>query len=186
MSTSPVTPTATSTWNIDPTHSHAEFKVKHLMISNVKGSFPKVSGVLTLHETDLTHSSVEASIDVASIETRDAQRDGHLKSADFFDVEKYPTMTFKSTKVTATSAGEGTVEGNLTIRDITKPVVFQVEGPTAAVKDPWGNLRVAVAATTKISRKEFGLTWSAPMEAGGVMVGDEVTITLEVEFVKAA
>jgi polyisoprenoid-binding protein YceI len=178
--------TATSTWNIDPTHSHAEFKVKHLMISNVKGNFPKVSGVLTLHETDLTQSSVETSIDVASIETRDAQRDAHLKSADFFDVEKYPTMTFKSTKVTATGAGEGTVEGDLTIRDVTKPVVFQVEGPTAPVKDPWGNLRVAVAATTKISRKEYGLTWSAPMEAGGVLIGDEVTITLDVEFVKAA
>jgi polyisoprenoid-binding protein YceI len=186
MSTSPVTPSATSTWNIDPTHSHAEFKVKHLMISNVRGSFPKVSGVLALNEADPTGSSVEASIDVASIETRDAQRDGHLKSADFFDVEKYPAMTFKSTKVSATGAGEGTVEGDLTIRDVTKPVIFNVEGPTAPVKDPWGNLRVAVAATTKISRKEFGLTWSAPMEAGGVMVGDEVTITLDVEFVKAA
>jgi polyisoprenoid-binding protein YceI len=178
--------TATSTWNIDPTHSIAEFKVKHLMISHVKGSFPKVSGVLTLDESNPTNSSVEASIDVASVETRDVQRDGHLKSADFFDVEKYPTMTFKSTKVSATGAGEGTVEGDLTIRDVTKSVVFHVEGPTASVKDPWGNLRVAVAATTKISRKEFGLTWSAPMETGGVLIGDEVTITLDVEFVKAA
>jgi polyisoprenoid-binding protein YceI len=177
---------STSTWNIDATHSHAEFKVRHLMISNVKGSFPKVSGVLTLDESDLTNSSVEASIDVASVETRDAQRDAHLKSADFFDVEKFPTMTFKSTKVTLTGAGEGTVEGNLTIRDVTKPVVFEVEGPTEQTKDPWGNLRVGAAATTKISRKEFGLTWSAPLEAGGVMIGDEVTITLEVEFVKAA
>jgi polyisoprenoid-binding protein YceI len=177
---------STSTWNIDATHSHAEFKVRHLMISNVKGSFPKVSGVLTLDEADLTNSSVEASIDVASIETRDAQRDAHLKSADFFDVEKFPTMTFKSTKVAVTGAGEGTVEGNLTIRDVTKSVVFEVEGPTAPTKDPWGNLRVGAAATTKISRKEFGLTWSPPLEAGGVMIGDEVTITLEVEFVKAA
>ncbi len=177
---------STTTWNIDATHSHAEFKVRHLMISNVKGSFPKVSGVLTLDDADLTNSSVEAAIDVASIETRDAQRDAHLKSADFFDVEKFPTMTFKSTKVTTTGAGEGTVEGNLTIRDVTKPVVFEVEGPTAPTKDPWGNLRVGAAATTKISRKEFGLTWSAPLEAGGVMIGDEVTITLEVEFVKAA
>jgi polyisoprenoid-binding protein YceI len=177
---------STSTWNIDATHSHAEFKVRHLMISNVKGSFPKVSGVLTLDESDLTNSSVEASIDVASVETRDAQRDAHLKSADFFDVEKFPTMTFKSTKVTLTGAGEGTVEGNLTIRDVTKPVVFEVEGPTEQTQDPWGNLRVGAAATTKISRKEFGLTWSAPLEAGGVMIGDEVTITLEVEFVKAA
>jgi len=177
---------ATSTWNVDPTHSHAEFKVRHLMISNVRGSFPKISGVLTLHESDLGQSQVEATIDVASIQTRDEQRDGHLKSSDFFDVEKYPTMTFKSTKVTATATGEGTVAGDLTIRDVTKPVVFEVEGPTAPTKDPWGNLRVGVAATTKISRKDFGLTWSAPLEAGGVMIGDEVTITLEVEFVKAA
>ncbi|MDP9050235.1 MAG: YceI family protein [Acidobacteriota bacterium] len=175
-----------SSWNIDPTHSHAEFKVRHLMISNVKGSFPKVSGVLTLDESDVTKSSVEATIDVASVETRDAQRDAHLKSADFFDVEKFPVMTFQSTKVVQGSAGEGTVEGDLTIRDVTKAVVFEVTGPTAQTKDPWGNLRVGVEATTKISRKEFGLTWSAPLEAGGVMVGDEVTITLEIEFVKAA
>jgi polyisoprenoid-binding protein YceI len=175
-----------STWNIDSTHSHAEFKVRHLMISNVKGSFPKVSGVLTLDETDLTKSRVEATIDVASIQTRDEQRDGHLKSAEFFDVEKFPTMTFKSTKVTVSAGEEGTVEGDLTIRDVTKPVVFQVEGPTAETKDPWGNLRIGVEATTKISRKDFGLTWNAALESGGVMVGDEVTITLEVEFVKAA
>jgi len=156
------------------------------MISNVKGSFPKVSGVLTLDESNPAESSVEATIDVASVDTRDPQRDAHLKSADFFDVEKFPAMTFKSTKVTVASPGEGTVEGDLTIRDVTKPVVFQVEGPTEQTKDPWGNLRVGVAATTKISRKEFGLTWSAPLESGGVMVGDEVTITLDVEFVKAA
>jgi polyisoprenoid-binding protein YceI len=175
-----------STWNIDPTHSHAEFKVRHLMISNVRGSFPKVAGVLTLDEAAPAQSTVRATIEVASIETRDAQRDAHLKSADFFDVEKFPTMTFQSTKVTVASAGTGTVEGELTIRDVTKTVVFAVEGPTPATKDPWGNLRVGVEATTTISRKEFGLTWSAPLEAGGVMIGDEVTITLEVEFVKAA
>ncbi len=177
---------STSTWNIDATHSTAEFKIRHLMISNVKGSFPKLSGVLTLDESDVTKSSVEATIDVASIETRDAQRDTHLKSADFFDVEKFPEMKFKSTKVVQKGGGEGTVEGDLTIRDVTKPVVFDVVGPTEQTKDPWGNLRVGVEATTKISRKEFGLTWSAPLEAGGVMVGDEVTITLEVEFVKAS
>src|ERR1035438_9990633 len=177
---------STSTWNIDATHSTAEFKIRHLMISNVKGHFPKVSGVLTLEESDVTKSSVEATIDVASIETRDAQRDTHLKSADFFDVEKFPAMTFKSTKVVQKSAGEGTVEGDLTIRDVTKPVVFEVCGPTEQIKDPRGNLRVGVEATTKISRKEFGLTWSAPLETGGVMLGDEVTITLDVQFVKAA
>jgi polyisoprenoid-binding protein YceI len=181
-----MTAAATSTWNIDPTHSIAEFKVRHLMISNVKGHFPKVSGTLTLDETDLTQSHVEALIDVASIETRDVQRDGHLKSADFFDVEKYPTMKFKSTKVTVAGSESGTVEGDLTIRDVTKPVVFDVEGPTAPTKDPYGNVRVGVAATTKISRKEFGLTFNPTIETGGVMIGDEVTITLEVEFVKAA
>jgi polyisoprenoid-binding protein YceI len=180
------TATAVSTWNIDPAHSVAEFKVKHMMISNVKGAFPKVSGVLTFDESDLSKSSVQASIDVASIVTRDEQRDGHLKSADFFDVEKYPTMTFKSTKVTATGAGEGTVEGDLTIRDVTKKVVFAVEGPTEPGKDPWGNTRIGVSATTKISRKDFGLVWNAALETGGVLVGDEVTITLDVQFVKAA
>jgi polyisoprenoid-binding protein YceI len=182
MSASPAAPT---TWNIDPTHSAAEFKIRHLMISNVKGTFPKLSGVLTLDEADPANSSVDASIEVGSVETRDPQRDAHLKSADFFDVEKFPTMTFQSTSVHSIGAGEGTVEGDLTIRDATHKVVFHVEGPTPPTKDPWGNTRVGISATTKISRKEFGLTWSAPLEAGGVMVGDEVTITLDVEFVKA-
>ena len=177
---------AATTWNIDPAHSVAEFKVKHMMISNVKGSFPKLSGVLTLAEGNLAQSSVEASIDVASIGTNDAQRDGHLKSADFFDVEKFPTMTFKSTGVKITGAGEGTVEGDLTIRDVTRKVVFSVEGPTAPGQDPWGNTRIGVSATTKISRKDFGLIWNAALETGGVLVGDDVTITLDVQFIKAA
>jgi polyisoprenoid-binding protein YceI len=180
------TATAVSTWNIDPAHSVAEFKVKHMMISNVKGSFPKVSGVLTFDESDVTKSSVEASIDVASIVTSDEQRDGHLKSADFFDVEKYPTMTFKSNKVMATGAGEGKVEGDLTIRDVTRKVVFAVEGPTEPGKDPWGNTRIGASATTKISRKDFGLVYNAALETGGVLIGDEVTITLDVQFIKAA
>jgi polyisoprenoid-binding protein YceI len=173
---------ATSTWNIDPAHSAAEFKVRHMMISYVKGSFPKLSGVLTLDEANPANSSVEATIEVAAIETRDAQRDTHLKSADFFDVEKFATMTFRSTRV---NPAEGSVEGDLTIRDVTHSVTFEVEGPTKPVNDPWGNTRVGISATTKISRKDFGLTWSAPLEAGGVLVGDDVTITLEVEFVKA-
>ena len=174
---------STTTWNIDPAHSVVEFKVKHMMISNVKGSFPKVSGVLTLDEANPAASKVEASVEVASIETRDAQRDGHLKSADFFDVEKYPTMTFVSTAV---NPAAGTVEGDLTIKGITNKVTFEVEGPTLPAKDPWGNLRVAISATTKISRKEFGLTWNAALETGGVLVGDDVTITLDAQFVKAA
>jgi polyisoprenoid-binding protein YceI len=185
MSAAATPPTAPTTWNLDPTHSSAEFKVKHMMISNVKGHFSKLSGTLTLDEADLAKSQIEATIDAASLETRDAQRDGHLKSADFFDVEKFPTITFKSTSIQVTGEDELAVSGDLTIRDVTHPVVFSVEGPTPASKDPWGNLRVAVSATTKISRKEFGLTWNAALEGGGILVGDEVTITLDAQFIKA-
>ena len=182
---SPQISTATTTWNIDPAHSVAEFKVKHMMISNVKGQFAKVTGVLTLDESDLTDSHVEALIEAASIETRDAQRDAHLKSADFFDVEKFPALSFKSTRVGLVGDGELAVEGDLTIRGVTRKVVFSVEGPTPPAKDPWGNTRVAVSATTKINRKDFGLTWNTALETGGILVGDEVTITLDVQFVKA-
>ncbi|HEV8046157.1 MAG TPA: YceI family protein [Terriglobales bacterium] len=185
MSTLATPQTATTTWNIDPVHSVAEFKVKHMMISNVKGQFPKVSGKLTLDESDLSKSKVETSIETASIETRDPQRDGHLKSPDFFHVEKFPTMSFKSTGIKIVRDGELSVEGDLTIRDITRKVLFTVEGPTPPAKDPWGNTRIAVSATTKINRKDFGLTWNAALETGGVLVGDEVAITLDVQFVKA-
>ena len=185
MSTAPTTQTATSTWNIDPAHSVAEFKVKHMMISNVKGQFPKVSGKLVLDETNLGNSKIEAVIEASSIETRDAQRDAHLKSADFLDVENFPTLSFKSTRVSIVRNGELAVEGDLTIRGVTRKETFDVEGPTPPVKDPWGNTRVAVSATTKIHRKDFGLTWNTILEAGGIAVGDEVTITLDVEFIKA-
>ncbi|MCU1304693.1 MAG: YceI [Candidatus Sulfotelmatobacter sp.] len=177
--------TATSTWNIDPAHSVAEFKVKHMMISNVKGQFAKVSGVLSLDESEPTRSHVEAVIDAASIETRDPQRDAHLKSADFFHVEKFPTLSFKSARITQVRDGELAAEGDLTIRGVTRKAVFSVEGPTPPAKDPWGNTRVAVSATTKINRKDFGLTWNTALETGGILVGDEVTITLDVQFVKA-
>jgi len=176
---------ATTTWNIDPVHSVAEFKVKHMMISNVKGQFTGVKGVLALDETDLTNSHVETTIDAASINTREAQRDAHLKSADFFDVEKFPTLSFKSTRVSRVRDGELAVAGDLTIHGITRNVVFNVEGPTAPGKDPWGNIRVGLSATTKINRKDFGLTWNAALETGGILVGDDVTITLDVQFVKA-
>ncbi len=177
--------TATTTWNIDPAHSVAEFKVKHMMISNVKGQFAKITGRLTLDESDLADSHIEALIEASSIETRDAQRDAHLKSADFLDVEKFPTLPFKSTRISLVRDGELAVEGDLTIRGVTRKVLFSVEGPTPPMKDPWGNTRVAVSATTKINRKDFGLTWNAALETGGILVGDEVTITLDVEFVKA-
>ena len=181
----PQTTPTTTTWNIDPAHSVAEFKVKHMMIANVKGHFSKVSGSLTLNETDLDKSRIEATIDAASIETRDAQRDGHLRSADFLDVEKFPTLSFKSSHIRIVRDGELAVEGDLTIHGVTRKAVFTVEGPTPPTKDPWGNTRVAVAGTTKINRKDYGLTWNATLEAGGILVGEEVTITLEVEFVKS-
>jgi polyisoprenoid-binding protein YceI len=185
MSTPTTPPTATTTWNIDPTHSGADFKVKHLMISNVKGHFAKVSGALTLDESKLTNSRVEATIDAASIETRDPQRDAHLKSADFLDAEKFPTLTFKSTRASVVGDGELAVEGDLTIHGVTRNVIFTVEGPTPPTKDPWGNTRMGASASTKISRKDYGLTWNTALETGGFMVGDEVTITLDVQFVKA-
>ena len=185
MSTLAVPQTATTTWNVDPAHSVAEFKVKHMMISNVKGQFPKVTGVLTLDESDPRNSRVETVIDASSIETRDAQRDAHLKSADFFHVEKFPSLSFKSTGIRLIRDGELAVEGDLTIRDVTRKVLFSVDGPTPPTKDPWGGTRVGVSATTKIHRKDFGLTWNAALETGGILVGDEVTITLDLEFLKA-
>src|ERR1700693_1378282 len=185
MSTLAVPQTATTTWNIDPAHSVAEFKVKHMMISNVKGQFPKVTGALTLDESDLTNSRVEAVIEAASIETRDAQRDAHLKSADFFHVEKFPSLHFKSTGINVVGAGELSVEGDLTIRGVTRRVRFAVEGPTPPAKDPWGNTRIGISASTKINRKDFGLTWNAALETGGILVGDDITITLDAQFVKA-
>jgi len=185
MSTPAIPQTSTTTWNIDPAHSVAEFKVKHMMISNVKGHFAKVTGRLTLDESDLTKSKVETEIEAASIETRDAQRDAHLKSADFLDVEKLPKLSFNSTRISLVRDGELTVEGDLTIHGVTRKVVFTVEGPTPPTKDPWGNTRVGVSATTKINRKDYGLTWNVALETGGILVGEEVTITLEAEFIKA-
>jgi polyisoprenoid-binding protein YceI len=180
-----MTDTATTTWKIDPAHSSADFKVKHMMISHVKGSFAGISGTLTEHATDASLSSVEASIDISTLSTGDAQRDGHLKSGDFFDAAQYPTMTFKSTTVTKKGEGEYSVAGDLTIHGVTKPVTFAVEGPSAPGKDPWGNTRIGLSATTKINRKDFGLTWNSALETGGVLVGEDVAITLDVQFIKA-
>ncbi|HTV58200.1 MAG TPA: YceI family protein [Verrucomicrobiae bacterium] len=185
MSTTAVPQASATTWKIDPAHTVAEFKVKHMMITHVKGQFTEVSGTLNLDEPDVTKSRIEASINAASINTREPQRDGHLKSADFFDVDKFPTLTFKSTGVTRKGEGELAVAGDLAIHGVTRPVVFHVEGPTAPAKDPWGNMRIGLSATTKINRKDFGLTWNASLETGGFLVGEEVTITLDAEFVKA-
>ena len=175
---------AVTTWNIDSTHSSAQFKVKHMMISNVKGEFTAITGTLKYDPANPANSYVEASIDAKSISTRDPQRDAHLKSPDFFDVEKYPALTFKSNRVSGKN-GELSVEGDLTIHGVTRPATFEVEGPSEAAKDPWGNTRIGLSATTRINRKDFGLTWNAALETGGILVGDEVTITLDIQFVKA-
>lgn len=185
MSTVATPQTTTTTWKIDPIHSVAEFKVKHMMISNVKGRFSAVTGVLNLDESDVTKSKVEATIDAASIDTRDAQRDAHLKSPDFLDVEQFPTLAFKSTSIKRAGDGELKVAGELTIHGVIRNVVFDVEGPTAPGKDPWGNTRIGLSATTKINRKDFGLTWNAALETGGILVGEDVTLTLDVQFLKA-
>jgi len=177
--------TATTTWNLDPVHSVAEFKVKHMMISNVKGQFTRLQAVLAVDGADLLNSRVEASIDAASIQTRDLQRDAHLKSPDFLEVEKFPTLSFESTGLTRAADGELAVAGGLTIHGVTRNAVFHVEGPTAPARDPWGNTRLGLSATTKINRKDFGLTWNAALETGGLLVGDEVAITLDLQFVKA-
>jgi len=174
-----------ATWNIDPVHSNALFKVKHMMISNVRGEFTAIKGSLFFDQENVENSRVEAEIDADSINTKDSQRDAHLKSADFFDVEKFPTLSFRSSEVSNSGDGELAVAGALTIHGITRDVVFEVEGPSEPAKDPWGNTRIGLSATTRINRKDFGLTWNAALETGGILVGDEVTITLDVQFIKA-
>jgi polyisoprenoid-binding protein YceI len=176
---------AITKWNIDPVHSVAEFRVRHMMISSVRGQFTGVTGTLTYDESDISRSSVEANIDVATVNTHDAQRDAHLKSPDFFDVEKFPALTFRSTRVTRKSGGTVAVAGPLTIHGVTREVEFAVEGPTPPMKDPWGNTRIGITATTRINRTDFGLNFNAALETGGVLVGEDVNITLELEFVKA-
>ena len=173
-------------YDIDPTHSGAHFSVRHLMISNVKGEFTKVSGTVTYDPANPSGSKVEATVDVRSLHTRDEQRDGHLKSADFFDADKFPEIKFVSKSVTPDGHGEYLVKGDLTIHGVTKEVALQVEGPTPEVKDPWGNMKAGATATTKIDRKDFGLTWNASLETGGVLVGDEVKISLDLELTRRA
>lgn len=175
---------ATSTWQIDPNHSAAQFAVRHLAISTVRGAFTKVNGTIQLDDKDISKSSVNVTIEADSVDTRVPNRDKDLRSDHFFDVEKYPTITFKSTKVDQVEPGKLKVTGDLTIHGVTKPVVLDVEGPTAAVKDPWGNQRAAANATTKINRQDFGVKWNATMDGGGLVVGDDVAITIDVEMVQ--
>lgn len=173
-----------ATWTIDPEHSDVGFKVRHLMVSNVKGSFEKFTGTVQLNEHDITKSKVEVSIDTNSINTNVQKRDEHLRSADFFDVAKFPTMTFISTKVVDVGKDKQKVTGDLTLHGVTRQVVLDVEGLSTESKDPWGNIRRGATAATKINRKDFGLVWNKVLETGGIAVGEEVTITLEIEMIK--
>lgn len=170
-------------WEIDGVHSAANFSVRHMMVSNVRGDFSKLTGTLNIDDKDITKSSVEATIDVNSINTREPKRDAHLKGPDFFDAAQFPTLTFKSKKVESLGSGKLKVTGDLTIHGVTKPAVFDVE-LSPEVKDPMGNLKRGATATTKINRKDFGLSWNKTLETGGVIIGEEVAIIIDVELAK--
>jgi polyisoprenoid-binding protein YceI len=186
MSSTPSATPSVATYTIEPSHSSAHFKVRHLMIANVRGEFSKISGTVKADPSNPAASSVTAEIDVNSINTREPDRDKHLKSADFLDVEKYPTVKFQSTKIEPDGPEGYKVTGDLTIRNVTREVVLNVTGPTPEIKDPWGYTRRGAEAVAKISRKDFELTYNPVLEGGGWVIGDAVEISLEVEFVKTA
>jgi polyisoprenoid-binding protein YceI len=176
------TSTTTRSYIIDPTHSNAHFSVRHLMIAKVRGSFSNVAGSLELPVDGAVPSAITAEIDAATIDTRDAQRDGHLKSPDFFEVEKFPKIVFTSTHIEGHSATSFKATGTLEMHGVSQPVTLDVE-VSGQGKDPWGNHRVAFEASTKINRKDFGLVWNQALEAGGVAVGEEISITLDIEAI---
>ncbi|HEY6386699.1 MAG TPA: YceI family protein [Candidatus Acidoferrum sp.] len=176
---------ATTTWQIDPAHSAAQFSVKHMAISTVRGAFTSLKGSVQFDDKDITKSSVEVTIEVNSVDTRQPDRDKDLRSDHFFDADHFPTITFKSKKVEQVSPGKLKITGDLTIRGTTKEVVLDVDGPTAPIKDPWGNQRMAINAATKINRQEYGVKFNAAMDNGGLVVGDEVSINIDAEMISA-
>jgi len=173
-----------STWDIDPAHTRVGFKVRHMMVTNVRGEFHEVKGTLELDETDVTRSAVDVTIQAASIDTGVEKRDAHLRSPDFFDAEKFPTLTFQSREVSRAGTGQLKVKGALTIHGVTRDVVLEVDGPTGPIADPSGNQKMGASAVTTVNRKDFGLLWNKALEAGGWVVGDEVAIELDIEWVK--
>lgn len=172
-------------WIVDPTHSAIEFSVKHMMIAKVKGSFNKFEASILANPSDLTTAEIDFAVDVASIDTRNADRDNHLRSADFFDVEKNPTLTFKSTKIVKTDEDEYDVTGNVTLNGVTQEETFSItfEGQG---KDPWGNEKAGFSGKGKVKRSDYGLTYNAALETGGVLIGDQITLTIEIEAAKEA
>ena len=183
MSTAATTATRT-TWNIDASHSQVEFAVKHMMIATVRGRFADVKGTVVTDDSDLAKAEVDVVIDVNSIDTREAKRDAHLRSPDFFDAETFPLITFKSTRVTGTGGDQFKLVGDLTIHGVTREVALDVTSEGRA-KDPWGGERAGYSAQTRVNRKDFGLTWNQALETGGLLVGDEIKISLDLELVKA-
>jgi len=172
-------------WDIDPAHTHVGFGVKHMMISTVHGSFKTFAGTVALDDNDVTKSKIHLEIDASSITTGNDKRDEHLKSPDFFDVAHFPKLVFDSTSIQkGAAAGQLTITGNLTIKAVTKSVVLSVTGLTGEAKDPWNGIRRGATATAKINRKDFGLTWNKGLEAGGVLVGDDVNLEFEIELAK--
>lgn len=178
-----VTAPSVTSWKIDPSHTSVEFSVRHLMITTVKGRFAEVSGTVTTDDSDPTKGNVDIAINTASIDTREPQRDAHLRSADFFDSETFPTLTFRSKRIDKVSGDRFTLVGDLTIHGVSREVVLDVTSEGYA-KDPWGGERAGFSATTKIQRSEFGLTWNQLLEAGGVAVGDEIKIAIDAELLK--
>ena len=174
-----------ATWKSDPKHASVQFAVRHLMVATVRGTFDKFDVTATIDENDVSQSSVEATIEVASVNTRNEKRDNHLRSADFFDVAKHPTITFKSKAVEKIQDHTYKVTGDLTLMGVTQEVVLDVSGSPKAIQDPWGNSRLGGAATTTINRTDYGLTHNTVLESGGVAIGEEITITIDIEFVQA-
>ena len=174
-------PALAATWQIDPAHSNVSFSVRHMMVSNVRGEFTKVSGTVDGDEKTPTQAVINATIDASSINTREAKRDDHLKSADFLDVAKYSTITFKSKKIEPSGTGQFKVTGDLTLHGVTREVVLDVSDVTPPIKDPMGKTRAGARASTKIDRKDFGINWSKTMDGGGLLVGNDVDISIDVE-----
>jgi polyisoprenoid-binding protein YceI len=175
----------TQTWQLDPAHTSIDFAVRHLMISTVRGRFGGISGTIGVDENDLRTAKVDITIDVASIDTRQEQRDAHLRSPDFFDAARFPTARFVSRRIEGDASGDFQIIGDLTIRDVTKEITVGVTNEGQGV-DPWGNLRSGFSATAKIDRREFGLTWNQALETGGVVVGNDIKLSIDAEFFRAA
>ena len=179
-------PSTASTWELDPTHSVANFSVKHMMISKVHGSFHKLQATLKLDRAVPANSALTATIDATSIDTHEAKRDEHLRSPDFFDVKQFPSITFTGKRFEAAAGNDFRIIGDLTMHGVTREIALDVESDPTELKDPWGNTRIGASASVKLKRKDFGLNWNAALEAGGFLVGDDVAVTLDLEFVKKA